>query len=310
MANYYSATGMVDRNAAPALLTRDFDEIWAQRNELAGVKLGQFFNVERKDSGLTHTITSVTSQLALPHESSDTAALTYFTPAPGFPKTIVLITYRAGLRVTETMVLADRYDKVMGMVSGGIKAAGRLDEYNRAAIFNDAFTGTAGADSLPLCDDSHPHENNEAGVWDNKGTGALTGPNLQALRLLARKMTDPQGDPDWRTAKQVLIPEDLEEDAMVLVTSDGKPGGNLNDPNVLIKGLELVVSPYLSSAAQYYLITEAMDFDKGLHEVVLQDWRQADNNPISASIVFDKEIKATKAFAFTRSKAIFGSTGV
>ena len=307
---YFSATGMVDRDAAPALFTRDFDVIWAQRNELAGVTLAQYFQKEMKESGLTHTITSVTSQLALPHESSDTAALTYFTPAPGLPKTIVLITYRAGIRVTETAVLADRYDKIMGMVSGGIKAAGRLDEYMRAAIFDGGFTGTAGSDSLPLCSNSHPHENLEAGTYDNLGTGALTGPNLHVLRLLARRMTDPQGDPDWRVANGVLIPPELEEDAMVLVTSDGKPGGDLNDPNVLIKGLPLTVSPYLSNTDQYFLTTEEADYDKGLHEVVLQDWRAADNSPVSASIVFDKEIKATKAFAFTRTKSIFGSTGV
>ena len=69
--------------------------------------------------------------------------------------------------------------------------------------------------------------------------------------------------------------------------------------------------PFLNDVFnQYFLTTQEEDFDKGLHEVVLQDWREADNSPISASIVFDKEIKATKAFAFTRTKSIFGSTGL
>ena len=309
MANYFSATGVVDRTSAPDLLNKAIDVMFLQRNEVAGVVLDQFFDMDSKDSGLSHVISSVTSHLALPVENEDTEALPYVTPAPGYDKTITLINFRQGIRVTDTMLRADRFSQVMGMVSGQMKAAARLDEYQRASILNNAFTGDAGSDSKDLCDDEHPHENTEAGTWDNKGTGALSGPNLHALRLLARKMTDPQGHPDWCTPVCVVLPEDIEQTALELTKSDGKPATALNDPNVLIDGLKVVVSPYLSSATQYYLFCDRTGLEKGLHEVSLLDWRIADNNPSNASIVVDKELKAIKAWAATVSKNIYGSTG-
>ncbi len=302
--------GILSRDAAPDLLKRDFDIMWMQRNEVGGAVLGQFFGIEPKNSGLTHTISSVTSQLPLPQENSDTDALPYYTPAPGHDKSIVLIEYASGIRVTDTMIRADRYDKIKGMMSGQIKSAMRLDEYARASIFDNAFTGTDGADDKALCDDSHPNEEISTGTWDNKGTGELTAPNLHALRLLARKMTDAQGDPEWKTPTKIVIPEDLEQAALELSTSEGKPGTALNDPNVLIKGLMPVVSPYLSSAAQYFLMCEADEYEKGLVEVQLVDWFEFDNSPANGRIVIDKGIKAIKAFSFTKSRAIFGSTGV
>ena len=309
MANYFSAPGIINRDAAPELLDKSIDAIWMQRNVAAGVVLDRFFDKVNKSEGLSHVISSVTSQLPLPIENEDTEALPYMAPAPGYKKTITLVNYRSGIRVTDTMLKADRFSQVMGMVKGQILSAARKDEYMRSAILNTAFSGTSGADSLSLCNDSHPHENIEAGTWDNSGTGAFSGPNLHALRLLMRKLTDPQGDPDWATPTALVIPEDLEQEALELTQASLKPATALNDPNVLIHGLPVVVSPYLSSAVQYYLFGDRTGDEKGLLEVCLEDWGIKDNSPANADIVVDKRIKAIKAFAFTVSKNVFGSTG-
>lgn len=313
MANQFSTTGTYDRNSVVDLLNKQFDVIWAQRNELAGVTLEKYFYKDMKESGLNHKISSVTSHLPLPQENEDTDALPYAVSAPGFDKDITLVNYRLGVRVTRTMMRADRFGRIMEMAGGLAKAGARLDEYLRASKFNNAFTGNDGADGKDLCDDDHPLENPERGTWDNKGTGALSGPNLQALRLLARKMVDPQGDPDWRMVSDLLVPEDLEQKANELTGFGGvrsKPEGMLNDPNVFLPSFTVVCSPYLSSAVQYYLIDPtASAEEKGLHEVVLDDWSVADNSPANVDIVLDKRIRAVKAFAITTSKAIYGSTG-
>ena len=308
MANYVSSAGVIDRSIFPSLLDRDIDVMWMQRNTLAGVVLAQFFDTETKDSGLTHVITSVTSQLPLPQESEDTDALPYFQPEPGYPKTITLLNYRSGIRITDTALRAERYSKLVAMTKGQITSAAQLDEYMRASIFNNAFTGDAGADSKDLCDDDHPHENVAAGTWDNKGTGAMSGPNLQALRLLARKMTGPQGDPAWVTPKTLLVPEDLEQKARELTQSAQTAENALNTATVLIPGLNIVVSPYLSSAVQYFLIGDLAGYEKGLCEVVLEDWNIKDR-AADPDVPINKRIKAIKAFAFTRSKNVYGSTG-
>jgi hypothetical protein len=309
MANQFSSSGMIHKDVA-LLIDRAIDAVFMQRDELAGVVLNQFFDTVKINEGLDYVIAGVTSQLPFPQENEDTEALPYFTAAPGFKKSLTVTEYRAGIRVSRIIIEAQRHKQAIAMASGQAKSAARLDEYLRAAIFNNAFTGTAGADSLSLCHDSHPHENTEAGTWDNKSTGAFSGPNLHTLRLLARKMTDPQGDPDWQMPVALLIPEDLEQSALEITKSDGKPGTALNDPNVLINGLKVVVSPYLSSAVQHFLICDRKGEEKGLHEVVLSDWSIANNSPANVDIILDKRIRAVKGYGYSRSKNTIGSTGV
>jgi hypothetical protein len=308
MPNQFSAFGHIGVDSYPDLLNKAIDTVWVQANQEV-LKLAPFFDVETKDSGMTHVISSVTSQLPLPVENNDTEALPYFTPAPGFDKTFVLLPYRSGIRVTSTMLKADRFDKVMQMTTGQLKSARRLDEKLRAAIFNNSFASGTGSDAQYLCADSHPHENPDAGTWDNKGTGALTGANLQALRLLMRKMTDCQNDPEPVTPVTLLIPEDLEQAALELIRSPQRAEDALNAVTVLLSGLKVVVSEELSSAVAYWLIGDKQGYERGLCEVVLEDWNIKDNSPANADIVVDKRIKAIKAFGFTTSKNVFGSTG-
>ena len=308
MANQFSSAGTITQDMVD-LLDKSIDEIWNRRDEHAGV-LARFFDVENKSEGLSHIITNVGSELSLPQISQDTEALPYLVPADGFKQTFNLINYRSGIRVTDTVMRADRFDKILFMASGQIKSGMRKDEYMRAAIFNDAFSGTAGADSLPLCDNSHPQENPEQGTWDNLSTGALTTANLHALRLLARKMTNSQGDPDPAMPQTLLIPPDLEREARELVTSTLDAETNLNTRTVLIGDLELVVSPFLTDTDAYFLLADRQGQNKGLHEVRLMDWEIGNNSPANVDIKIDKRIKSIKAYGFTTSKNVYGSAGV
>lgn len=309
MANQFSARGVIDTASYPDLLNKGIDVIWERRNEFAG-NLGQFFETETMDSGLSYVVSTVGSALGLPPENQDTEALPYVTPAPGFDKTFTLTTYRQGIRVTKTMLKADRFNKIMSMITGLVKSGQQLDEYQRAAIISGAFATTTGADGSYLIADSHPQENPEVTAWDNLGTGALTRANLQALRLLARKHINEQGDPDPLTPKTLLIPEDLEETAAILIGSPQEPEGALNNVNVLInKGIDYVVSPYLTSSTAYFLFCDLMGPQRGLHQFVLEPWEIADNSPANADVVVDKRIKATQTFGATSGKNILGSTG-
>jgi len=311
MANQDSqAQGIIDINSDQALLNKAIDTVWDRRNEFVG-NLAKYFDVESKDSGLSHIITSVGSALPLPQINADTEALPYFAPATGFSKTFTLLQYRSGIRATETMMKADRFDKVAFMMTGQIKSAMQKDEYLRAAIYNGAFTGDGGADDKDLCDDDHPQENPDRGTWDNKGTGALTGANLQALRLLGDNMTNERGDPDPATLVDLIVPPALRQKAEELVGSKLRAEDALNGKTVLIGSLNVVVSPYLglNSSVQYFGMADRQGFNKGLHQFTLIPWEILNNNPSDATVVVDKQIKAVHAIGFTVSKNIYGSTG-
>jgi len=310
MANYFTAGGIIDTNANPQLLDLAIDAMWNRRNEFTGV-LAKYFDEEIKDSGLTHVVSSVGSALPLPQKNEDTEPLPYFVPAPGYKKTFILIGYRAGIRVTETQMKADRFKKTAFLVTGQLKSAMQKDEYLRAAIFNSAFTGTDGADSLSLCHDSHPHENTDRGTWDNKGPGALTGANLQALRLLGDQMTNEQGDPDPAELKDLVVPPALRQKAEELTKSERRAEDALNGRTVLIGTLNVVVSHYLglSSSVQYFGIANREGPNKGLVQYTLIPWNIKNNTPSNADIIIDKRIKAVHAIGFTTSKNVYGSTG-
>lgn len=305
-----SAQGVIDINSNQDLLNAAVDTVWNRRNEFVGA-LAKYFDVESKSEGLSHIITSVGSALSLPQKNEDTEALPYAEPANGFNKTFNLISYRLGIRATETMIKADRFKKVAFMVTGPIKAAMQKDEYLRADIFNNAFTGNTGADSKDLCDDDHPQENPDQGTWDNKGTGTLTGANLQALRLLADKMTNEQGDPDPVNLVDLVVPPTQRQKAEELTKSTLRAEDALNAKTVLIGSLNVVVSPYLglSSTVQYFCMGDRQGPNKGLHQFTLTDWNIKNNNPANADIIIDKRIKAVHAIGFTVSRNIYGSTG-
>ena len=306
-----SSGSIGDKSTWPDLLDKSIDVMWMRRDVVAGNVLGQFFETVPKSEGLTHVISSVSSVIPLPIENEDTEALPYFLPVPGDKKTFTVVNYASGMRLTKTMMAAERFGKLQAMFGGQIKSAMRKDEYLRAAILNNAFTGDDGSDSKDLCDDAHPHERNDMGsitTWDNKSTGAITGPNLHAMRLLGRKMTNENGDPDPISVLTLLIPEDLERQAHELVDTPLKPDGALNNVNWGLN-FKIEVSPYLSSATQHYLFGDRTGEEKGLIEVELFGWNIGDNSPSDRRILIDKSITSCRTVGFVKSKNIIGSTG-
>jgi len=305
--NEFSASGTMNPETYVDNLDAAIELLWMRRDEHKGV-LEQYFE-KLSAKSLSFKMSSVSSVVGLPRESNDEDPLAYVQPAPGFDKTFNLITYRSGIRVTDTMVRADRQSKIVSMAAGLMKSAMRKEEYLRASIFNNAFTGTAGADSLPLVDDSHDHENPEAGTWDNEGTGALTFSNLQALHLLGRKMTNEKGHPDPVLARQLLVGEDLRQKAMELTGSVKNPENALNQEVKVIGGLDVVVSPFITSSTAYFLIGDRVGEDRGMYDIALLEPQMANNKPASADIVIDKRVKMIKVVGFSTSKNILGSVG-
>jgi hypothetical protein len=314
MPQFSAAQGAITKDSLVDAVDKSIDTLWLRRNEFIGA-LAPFFDVDKKSGGLSHVISSVGSALPLPTENEDTDSLPYFQPAAGFKKTFTTVNYRSGIRVTDTMLAADRFDVIVNTAAGQMKSGFRKDEYLRASIFNNAFTGSGGADGENLCSNSHPNEAGETGTWDNLGAAALdagTGSDhLQALRLLAAQMTDEQGDPDPVSPKWLLVPTELQQVALELTAFGDAPrtapGGSNNDPNVLVNELVVITSPYLTSVDAYFLIGDRAGPSKGLHEIALQDWNIADNAPANADIKIDKRIKAIKTYGFTTCRNVIGS---
>jgi len=308
MANQFSASqGIMQRDTYISNIDAAIEALWMRKDREAGV-LGQFFNDQNADS-ISYKVSNVSAIVGMPRENEDTDDLPYVQSAPGFVKTFTLVPYRSAIRVTDTMLLSDRQNKIVAMTGGLIKSAMRRIEYLRAAILNDCQSGTSGADSLSLVNNSHPHENPEAGTWDNLGTGALTGANLQALRLLGQNMTNEIGAPDPATLKTLVVPTALEQKALELTGSALRAEDSLNGDTVLINQLKVVVSPFLTSTTAYLAFADRMDEEKGLHEIYLKrpDLSNVGNNSVDVPI--DKRVKFIVKAGFTTSKNVYQSAG-
>lgn len=306
--NQFSRAGVQWKYANPQMVRRDIDMMWERRNEFSGV-LDQFFAVVNKKDGATHVISSVGSAVPLPIENEDTEPLPIVQAAPGLPTTFTVVSYRSSVRVTANALLMDTSGKIRRTITGPIKAAMRFDEYMRANPFANAFTGTAGADSQPMCANSHPNLNHDTGTWDNLISGALSGPNLQSAVLLMDTMTDEQGDPMDVNSQKVLVHPSEYQTALELTQTLKKPQGMLNDKNVIITMLDVVKSKYMSSSGAFFVTGDLEGEERGLLEVQLMDWNMRSTGKEETDIPIWDRIKGVKTFGLTVTKNIVGSAG-
>lgn len=290
-------------------LDKAIELLWMRRDEFKGV-LSQFFTKVSTES-LSYKTSSVSSVADMPIQNEDTDALPYTVPAPGFDKTFTLVNYAMGIRVTSTMVKADRFSKIVAQTGGLMKASMRKLEHLRADLIIGAFATTTTPDAAYLISNSHLHENPEAGTYDNLTTGALSYATLQGLRLLGMNMENEKGEPDDVILKTLLVPTALEQTATELVL-----GGNgfvsenaIHQPITLVKGVNVVVSPHLTDSDAWFGFGDLTGENKGLLEMYLEEPNMGDNSPADRRIVIDKSVKFIAKMGAIAAKNIYGSTG-
>ena len=133
-------------------------------------------------------------------------------------------------------------------------AANRGYEEDAAKCFTDAFDGTyiTAEDGLSLCNDAHVNADG-GNSQDNSGTNALDADGLKTTRTAMRKFTDYRGKRVKITPSLLVTGVDQEEDAVVLVQSGQKPGGNNNDVN-MFAGTSLAIWEEITDTNAWFLI--------------------------------------------------------
>jgi phage major head subunit gpT-like protein len=82
----------------------------------------------------------------------------------------------------------------------------------------------AGADGVGLCSTAHPYgPNNTSSTQANEGTLALTSDNLVATKNAMRSFTDDKGELIAVHPDLLLVPPELEETAIKIVSGDLDP---------------------------------------------------------------------------------------
>jgi phage major head subunit gpT-like protein len=115
-------------------------------------------------------------------------------------------------------------------------------------------------DGVSFFNDAHPLPNGQTN--DNRlntgGAGLTENTVATALTLLAR-MKDDSGNPLGLRGTHLLVPPELEVAARKVVNATLTGGGNTN---VLAGRLQVVVSPYLTSASRWYVLDASLSVAK------------------------------------------------
>jgi len=119
---------------------------------------------------------------------------------------------------------------------------------------------TPGYDGVNFFASNHPLS--AGGTNDNVVSGALTEANLTTALVKLARMKDDSGQLIGLTGTHLLVPPELEVTARKLLNAQLVGGG---DTNVLAGRLQIVVSPYLTSATRWYVI----DASRGAQKPVL-----------------------------------------
>ena len=145
-------------------------------------------------------------------------------------------------------------------------SAFRKREKSAAAVFNNGFTdsGTdvegfpiAGPDGVGLLSMAHPYSPVDATTQANEGTLTLTRDNVRTTRQAMMAFKDDRGDKLNIMPDSLLVPPELEDDALVIIKSTLDPQSANNAINPQSGRFSVATWHYLTDATAWFMLDTA-----------------------------------------------------
>lgn len=142
-------------------------------------------------------------------------------------------------------------------------SAFRFREKAAALLFTNAFTDTgtddygfaiAGPDAVGLCSTAHPHSPVDSTTQSNEGTLSLTKDNVRTTRQDHMALVDDRGDILNVMPDRLLVPPELEDDALTINRSTLDPTSANNAINPQAGRFTTDVWHYLTDANAWFMI--------------------------------------------------------
>jgi Mu-like prophage major head subunit gpT len=117
-------------------------------------------------------------------------------------------------------------------------------------------------DGNPLFTKGGAHANGQVTTPGTPNTGvALSSANMQTGVTAMRRQTNLAGKPIGLKPRFLVVPPELEWQAMVITKSAGAPGVNYNDINPMLGYAEVIVAPQLASATYWAMAADPRVID-------------------------------------------------
>ena len=183
-----------------------------------------------------------------------TGQITYDDISEGYKKTFTHRAWTKGLRITRKAKQNDLYGIFDDLPTQRGIAAARTREKHGASIFNSAFAGTSGPDSLSLCNSSHTTPVTGISVQSNTGTDTLSKTTVSSTRLAMKKLYGLNGERIGVKGDMLIVPMDKEQDAWEIISSKGEPETDNNNSNFHYGMYKLAVWDEITSTYDWFMV--------------------------------------------------------
>lgn len=204
----------------------------------------------------------------------------------GYKKTYTHKEYPLRMGIRRKLLEDNNFPEIMRIATRMGDSAALKREVDAASVFNNAFSGSyLGADSVALCSDSHPYGPQKTGsTQDNNFALVLNKTNVRTIREAMMAYTDDNGNKVAVTPDMLLVPPQLEDDAIEISNSVLDPTNANNAVNPQYGRFRVVTWHYLTDSNAWFMI------DSNLMRMSL-DW--FDRSPLTVvPMVEDKTIQA------------------
>ena len=301
-------SGIITSSSFAKLLWPGLNSIYGKEYNDYPVEWDQLFEHNTSDRAYEEDLGL--SSFGLASVKAEGAPITYDAERQGFTSRYSHVVYALGFIITREIYEDDQYGKVGAQKAKALARSMRqTKEIVGANIYNRAFSGSyTGGDGVSLLNASHP--NVAGGTFSNVMSVAsdLSEAALEQAVIDIASFRDDRGLLIAAKPTQLIIPYQLQFEAARILTSDGRVGTDLNDPNVIKdKGIfnKVTINHYLTDADAWFIRTNVNNSVKYFER--RGDQFEMDND-------FDTEnakFKATASYSFGWSdpRGLYGSQG-
>lgn len=172
-----------------------------------------------------------------------------------YDKTFTFPERAMGFKVSRQLYDDDLFGKMDNKPWQLAVSVARTREKSGAGIFNGAFTGTDGPDSLSLCNAAHPYSPDDATTQSNAGSTALSATAIEATRRIGHtSIFNDRGELANVRYDTIICAVNNEETAWEVINSTGKVETADNNRNFHQGRYDLAVWDRLTDTNNWFMI--------------------------------------------------------
>lgn len=196
----------------------------------------------------------------------DSGRVQYAEPVKGYEETFGHKEFAKGILIERKLIDDNRIGQALDAAGMLGDSAFRMREKAGANVFVNAFsaatsetlddfgTDATGPDSVALCSTAHPRHPGDSTTDTNEGTSSLTAANVSTTRRAMMDTVDMNGDLLNVMPDEVLVPPELEDQALTIVRSAQDPASANNAINPQAGRFTVRVWHYLTDDNAWFMM--------------------------------------------------------